>query len=72
MSGSSGGGYGALFILAAIVFAVVIAIAAVIYVVLPASALTIIGISAVGLLSGAVVAVRNFSELLIEAHKNEK
>lgn len=47
----------------------VIVIALVVYVILPISFFLLFGIAAAGAISGAAVAVKNFGELLIEAHK---
>lgn len=47
----------------------VIVIALVVYVILPISFFLLFGIVAAGAISGAGVAVKNFGELLVEAHK---
>lgn len=47
-------------------------IAVAIYVVFPITIAVLAAITGVGALSGAVVAGRNFTEVLIEAHKNER
>ena len=52
---------------ALIVIAIVIAF--IIYVVLPLSIFLLVGLTAVGTISGAGVAAKNFGEILVEAHK---
>jgi hypothetical protein len=63
---------GGCIILIAILVAVAIAVTLIIYVVLPITVFLLGGIGIVGAVSGAVVAVRNFSELLVEAHQTLK
>jgi len=53
---------GFLIIAALVIFLVV-------YVILPVSLFLLFGIAAVGTISGAGVAAKNFGELLVEAHK---
>ena len=52
-----------------IIAAVAIAIALIVSIILPLSLLILGSIAAVGIVSGAVVAVKNFGEVLVEAHK---
>ena len=65
-------GCAAIVWLAIIIALVGAAIAVVIYVVLPVSGLLVVGLTLVGTIWGAFVAVRNFGAVLIEAHKNER
>lgn len=65
-------GCGAIFIIAGVIIVAVAALAAIVYVVLPASGLILLGIAVAGLISGAFIAVRNFGVVLIEAHQHEK
>jgi hypothetical protein len=51
------------------IVAVAIAIALIVYVVLPLSLFILGSIATAGVVSGAVVAVKNFGEVLLEAHK---
>ena len=53
-------------------FIIAITIAIVVYVVLPLSIFLLIGIGIVGAVSGVGVALYNFGQLLIEAHKTVK
>ena len=46
-----------------------LAIVLIFYVILPISLFLLIGIASAGTISGVGVAVKNFGELLIEAHK---
>lgn len=55
-----------------ILLAIGIAIVLVIYVIIPLSLFLVVGIAGVGTISGAAVAVKNFGEVLIEAHKTIK
>lgn len=48
---------------------VAIVIVVVVYVILPVSLLVLAGIAVTGTVSGAVVAAKNFKEVLVEAHK---
>lgn len=48
----------------------VIVVAFMVYVVLPVSIFLLVGVTAVGVVSGIGVAAKNFGELLIEAHKS--
>ena len=52
--------------------AITLVITLAIYVVAPLSGFILLGIVSIGLCSGAVVAVRNFGEVLLEAHKHER
>ena len=65
-------GCAAIFWLVLIVVVIGVALAAIVYVVLPVSGALVVGLTLVGVLWGAVIAVRNFSIVLIEAHKNER
>ena len=60
------------FIGIAVLIGIAIALALVVYVVIPLSGFILLGIVGIGLCSGAVVAVRNFVEVLLEAHKHER
>ena len=53
-------------------FAIGIILYAFIYLVIPASLITIGGIAIAGAGSGTYVASKNFGEVLVEAHKNVK
>lgn len=61
-----------IFWLVVIVVVVGITIALVVYVILPLSVFLIAGITIAGAVSGAGVALYNFWQLLIEAHKTVK
>lgn len=65
-------GCGVIVALAGILIVVGIVIALVVYVVIPLSGLLLLSIAVAGMGSGAVIAARNFGQVLIEAHKNEK
>lgn len=56
-------------IVALVVIGLVIAL--IVYIILPLTLFLLGGLLAVGTISGAGVAGKNFYELLIEAHKNE-
>ncbi len=51
---------------------IVITIVVVVYVILPLSVFLLIGITIVGTVSGAGVALYNFGQLVIESHKTVK
>jgi len=53
-----------------ILVVVAVAIALIVYIVLPLSTFILLGIGIVGAVSGAGVAMYNFYQVLIEAHKN--
>lgn len=55
-----------ILILCAIVFYVVV------YIILPVSTFILLGIGTVGATSGVGIALRNFQQLLVEAHRVEK
>jgi len=59
-------------VVAGIIIAAIIAFFLVVYVILPATGIVIIGIGVAGSGWGAFVAGRNFYHVLIEAHQREK
>ena len=56
-------------VFAGILIVAAVSIAIVLFIVLPLSMFLLVGIGAVGLASGMVVALRSFRQLMIEAHK---
>jgi hypothetical protein len=52
-----------------ILIVVALVLAFIVYVVLPLSIFLLVGLTAVGSVSGAGVAAKNFGEILVEAHK---
>ena len=53
----------------AFIFVIALAIALIVYVILPLTVILLGSIAAAGTISGVVVAVKNFSEVFVEAHK---
>ena len=53
----------------AFIFVIAVAIALIVYIILPLTVILLGSIAAAGTVSGVVVAVKNFGEVFVEAHK---